>query len=137
MSTAPLEQRLLHRARELGFDLVGIAPATTADGFAHLKDWLAHGFSGEMDYMSRHGDARQHPSSVLPDVRSVLMVGLNYFPGDVDPENAEGLHGRVARYARGGDYHAFMRQKLNDLLAWAQHESPGIQVAGRGADHGA
>jgi len=130
MSTAPLEQRLLHRTRELGFDLAGIAPATPADGFAHLQEWLAQGFAGAMDYMSRHADARQHPRSVLPEVRSVVMVGLNYFPGGVEHEHADGLHGRVARYACGADYHEIMRHKLNDLLAWAQIESPGI--LGRG-----
>ena len=77
---ATLEDRLKQQAHALGFELVGIAPATEADGFDRLRDWLAHGFAGTMDYMQRHGEARRHPSSILPDVRSVVMVGMNYRP---------------------------------------------------------
>ena len=75
-----LEPRLKHHARSLGFDLVGIAPAEPADGFDHLRDWLAKGYAGDMDYMQRHGAARRHPESILPGVRSVVMVALNYQP---------------------------------------------------------
>src|SRR5579871_5445707 len=75
-----LEDRLKEQASALGFDLVGIAPATAADGFDNLRDWLARGFAGTMEYMHRHGDARRHPSSILTEVRSVIMVGMNYRP---------------------------------------------------------
>src|SRR5437588_215368 len=76
-----LETRLKQQARSLGFELVGIAPATPADGFDRLRDWLERGFAGSMTYMHRHADARRHPSSVLPEVRSVIMVGMSYNPG--------------------------------------------------------
>src|SRR5207244_5063135 len=75
---APLEVRLKQRARELGFELVGIAPATPADGFERLRAWLERGYAGEMTYMHRHAAARRDPSSVLAEVRSVVMVGMNY-----------------------------------------------------------
>ena len=74
---ATLEERLKQQARALGFELVGIAPATEADGFDRLRDWLARGFAGTMDYLHRQGDARRHPSSILPEVRSVVMAGMN------------------------------------------------------------
>src|SRR5437868_3422501 len=61
-----LEDRLKEHAQTLGFDLVGVAPASPADGFDRLRDWLARGFAGTMDYMQRHGEARRHPSSILP-----------------------------------------------------------------------
>jgi epoxyqueuosine reductase len=124
----PLEQSIKDHARALGFDLVGIAPAVDADGFAHLRDWLARGCAGEMDYMAKHCDARRHPASILPDVRSVVMVGMNYFPGDHPP--TDGAHGRVARYAAGNDYHDVLRGKLDELLARVQGDAPGTQ--GRG-----
>ncbi|HZV04289.1 MAG TPA: tRNA epoxyqueuosine(34) reductase QueG [Gemmataceae bacterium] len=79
---APIEDRLKHQAHALGFELVGIAPATESDGFERLRDWLARGFAGTMDYLYRHGEARRHPSSILPEVRSVVMVGMNYRPGE-------------------------------------------------------
>ncbi len=124
----PLEPRLKRHGRALGFDLVGVAPAAPADGFDRLRDWLDRGYAGEMTYMHRHADARRHPASVLPEVRSVVMLGMNYHPGR--DENDEGQCGRVARYGRGADYHDVLRERLNRLLAWLQSELPGC--VGRG-----
>ncbi len=73
-----LESLLQAHARELGFDLVGIAPATTPPGVEALRDWLAKDFAGEMRYMHRHAGACEHPRAVLPEVRSVVMVAMNY-----------------------------------------------------------
>jgi epoxyqueuosine reductase len=122
-----LEQRIKDQARTLGFDLVGIAPATEADGFERLSDWLARGFAGEMAYMRRHAEARRHPSAVLHDVRSVVMVGMNYAPADVPSVERTA---RVARYALGTDYHDVLRTRLNRLLSLVQQEAP--DCLGRG-----
>jgi epoxyqueuosine reductase len=122
-----LEDRLKQQARELGFDLTGVAPATEADGFDRLQEWLARGFAGRMDYMHRLAEARRHPDSILPEVRSVIMVAMNYKPAQ---EDAADDIGRVARYARGADYHDVLRERLNGLLAWLQGERPGCR--GRG-----
>jgi len=122
-----LEARLKAQAHALGFELAGVAAATPADGFDRLRDWLAHGFAGTMDYMHRHGDARRHPASILPEVRSVVMVGMSYKPPAEPPSEKVG---RVARYARGADYHDVLRERLNRLLTWLQGERPGCR--GRG-----
>ena len=124
-----LETRLKRQAHALGFDLVGITPAGPADGFDRLRDWLDRGFAGEMAYMQRHAEARRRPDSVLPDVRSVVMLGMNYYPGS-EKDNDDPLRGRVGRYARGADYHDVLRGRLNRLLAWLQAERPGCH--GRG-----
>jgi len=131
----PLEKRIKDRARGLGFDLAGIAPAVEADGFERLRDWLAAGFAGEMAYMQRHEDARRHPASVLATVRSVVMVAMNYKQkgGGRTGEGGkagEAGQGRIASYARGLDYHDVLRERLNRLLQWVQEEVPGCQ--GRG-----
>jgi epoxyqueuosine reductase len=117
-----LEARLKQHALSLGFALAGVAPATEADGFDRLRDWLRHGFAATMDYMERHAEARQHPSSILPAVCSVVMVGMNYKPADEDESTPR--HGKVARYARGLDYHDVLRDRLKRLLAWLQAERP-------------
>jgi epoxyqueuosine reductase len=123
-----LETRIKNEARHLGFDLAGIAPAGPADGFDRLRAWLDQGFAGEMDYMHRLADARRHPTSILPEVRSVVMVAMNYTPVPEDAGSA--CAARVARYARGPDYHDVLRQRLNALLGWVQAEAPGCR--GRG-----
>ncbi len=129
---APLEQRLKQQAHALGFELAGIAPATVADGFDRLRDWLARGFAGTMDYMHRYDEARRHPSSVLPEVRSIVMVGMNYRPAE-EPETPSDKRqnlGRISRYARGADYHDVLRDRLNRLLDWLRRERP--DCLGRG-----
>lgn len=126
-----LEDRLKTKAHALGFELVGIASAVPADSFDRLRDWLARGFAGEMGYMSRHEEARKHPASILSDVRSVVMVGMNYAEGGNGEKPAEGARrGRVAAYALGADYHDVLRERLNQLLAWVQKEVP--DCTGRG-----
>ncbi len=128
---ATLEQQIKDTALASGFDLVGIAPAHQSDGFAHLADWLNQNHDGEMHYMRKHAEARRHPRSILPDVRSVVMVALNYKPADslgVPPPSRP--VGRVSCYARGPDYHDVMRDKLKSLLVSVQTLRPGIR--GRG-----
>lgn len=144
-----LENRLMAKATALGFDLAGIAAASEADGFARLCAWLDAGHAGEMQYMVRHREARRHPASILPAVRSVIMVGLNYKPPDVTnpqpgaPATVEALPslalrvaneratpapGRISCYAQGqADYHDVLREKLKALLAWLQTERPGCR----------
>jgi epoxyqueuosine reductase len=119
-----LSSQIKQQAHRLGFELVGIAPAAPADGFAHLQAWLANGFAGEMDYMKRHGDARRHPDSILPDVRSVVMVGINYKQAAGSRQKAANA-GRISCYAGGVDYHDVLREKLKALLTWIQGEVPG------------
>jgi epoxyqueuosine reductase len=147
MTSMHVAQRLKEQAFALGFERAGIAPAGPADGFDRLQEWLGRGFAGTMDYMKRHEEARRHPASVLPDVRSVLMVGMNYAPQPEVLDNREkgslesllplqrgSKHasptGKIARYARGADYHDVLRTKLNNLLCWVEQEVPGTR--GRG-----
>jgi epoxyqueuosine reductase len=133
----PLAARLKDQARALGFPLAGVARAAPADDFARLSEWLARGYAGAMAYMGRHADARRHPAAVLPAVRSVVMVGMEYgttaaggLAAESPAPSRQRRVGKIARYARGSDYHDTLRARLNDLLAWVQAEVPGCQ--GRG-----
>src|SRR5437667_7352202 len=126
-----LAVRIKQHAHDVGFELAGIAPATPADGFDELLSWLDRGFAGEMEYMHRHAEARRHPSSILPDVRTVVMVGMNYMPDNKGQVSGVGGQGaKVARYALGEDYHDVLRRRLKQLLAKVQEEVPGCR--GRG-----
>jgi epoxyqueuosine reductase len=122
-----LEQRLLARAHQLGFALAGIAAATDADGFEHLRAWLDQGYAGEMGYLHAHAEARRHPRSILPPVRSIVMVGMNYAPsrGEEVSPGTDRVQARIARYAQGADYHTVLRAKLRQLGEWLREERPG------------
>jgi epoxyqueuosine reductase len=125
--TADLTDRLKAEARRLGFDQVGIAPAVAPPGYPRFIDWLEAGHAAGMGYMNRHAGVRAHPERLLEGVRSVVVVGLVY--GRPDPTPPSATQGKVARYARGADYHEVLWQRLGSLLAWLQAERP--EVRGR------
>ncbi len=60
-----LTERIKSRAVELGFDLVGIAPAGVAPHAKAYADWIAAGMMGEMAYMARDPDRRSDLRRVL------------------------------------------------------------------------
>src|SRR5688572_2291252 len=95
------------RARELGFDLCGIAPPDVAVDAERFRSWLDRGYAGEMRYLERSATRRQDARLVLPSVRSVVALGVRY---DVDrpystEQTAPGA-AALSRYAWGEDYHA-------------------------------
>ncbi len=135
-SAAELTARLKAEAIGLGFDDVGVAPAITPSGYPDFLRWLAAGRQAGMDYMERHAAARAHPHSILEGARSVVMVSLVYANHECPAPTPAPTHGKIARYARGADYHAILRLRLEALLAWLSSECPG--VAGRAVvRHGA
>jgi len=136
MNAAEKTEWICQQARGAGFDLCGIAPvgmeATTQareenalDGtfaeLAHLPEWLARGYAGEMNYLrdARRGD----PRLVLDGAQSLIVVALNY--NSSPPYSTElpvtrggdGPRGWISRYAWGDDYHQLLREKLEMVVA--------------------
>ena len=128
-----LAEAIKARAHALGFDLVGITGAEPSAFAAEYRDWIANGYAGEMEYLARNLERRLDPRELLPDARSIIVVGMNYYadadegPGAPipDPERAV-----FARYARGDDYHEVMTARLRELLAFLKSQS-GPDAAGR------
>jgi epoxyqueuosine reductase len=119
-----LSQRLTEKAYELGFDLIGIAPANRAPHADAYQRWLAQGYAGEMGWLAREPERRADPRLVLPGVEAVLVVGLSYFA--LNPPAhlwADPARGRVARYAWGPDYHHLMLPRLHALGDFAEKEA--------------
>ncbi len=116
------------QARALGFDKIGIVPATalTEEG-ARLREWLARGFHGQMGYMARDPQQRSDPRLLMPGAKSVVCVALNYFRPEKHADSPE--VGKISRYAWGDDYHDVLRDKLKTLLAWIQQQQP--EIAGK------
>ncbi|MET1161363.1 MAG: tRNA epoxyqueuosine(34) reductase QueG, partial [Pseudoxanthomonas sp.] len=122
---AALAQRVRSLSRELGFQRCGIAGIELAEDETHLRDWLAKGLYGSMEWMARHGDKRARPDELIPGTLRVISVGLDYGRNDGEEawttlENGERAY--VARYALGRDYHKLMRQRLQKLAERIQQE---------------
>jgi len=109
-------QSVRERAFELGFDLIGFAPAGPAPGADAFLRWLAADYAADMAYLAREPRRRADPRLVLPGARTVIMAGLSYdslaVPDDVLRDPARG---RIARYAWGADYHPVMQPRLRQL----------------------
>ncbi|MDZ4850732.1 MAG: tRNA epoxyqueuosine(34) reductase QueG [Pirellulaceae bacterium] len=73
---------LQQTAAELGFPLFGVVSAQDAPGFDRFCDWLERGYAGSMAYLDRRRAAYQHPSSVLPNVKTIVMLGMPYQPAN-------------------------------------------------------
>ncbi len=136
---AALATHVRDEARRIGFDLVGISPATAPAGFDHLQSWLEQNFEGEMQYMRRREAAYEHPDGVLPGTKSVIVTALNYHAsGTAGPSVPVGANddlaqpsaiGKVASYANGtADYHDVIRKMLKQLGAVLHEAVPGCRT---------
>ncbi len=126
MSTAgELTSALKAEASRLGFDRVGVAPAVEAPAHGAFLGWLDAGHAAGMDYLARHAGVREHPEKLLEGAKSVVMVSLVY--GRPYPASPGRSQGKVARYARGSDYHETLWQRLDALLDWLITAHPGAR----------
>ncbi len=113
------------RARQLGFDLVGIAPADPSRYREYLREWLDDGQQGTMGYLARRFDERTNLATYLPEAKSVICVAMNYHVTLAElPENQRADHGKVARYALGEDYHELIKKRLHELADWVREQAP-------------
>lgn len=104
------------RARELGFDLCGVAAARKLSG-TELDKWLGNGWDAGLSWVRERREERLDPSLLVPDARSVIVVAASYAPGPDDPQPRKGEL-VVARYARGRDYHNVILKPARKLAAW-------------------
>jgi epoxyqueuosine reductase len=117
---ADLKAALASEARALGFDCVGVtAPGVLADAGRHFRDFLEAGAHGDMDWLAAHPERRTDPRALWADVRSIIMLGVNYGP-DEDPLAIleERTRGAISVYARGDDYHDLIKKRLKVLARW-------------------
>jgi epoxyqueuosine reductase len=114
---AALTVELKAHAREMGFHLVGVtSPAPFERAESDILRWLGEGHQGEMAWLNEaRARLATRPLELLPEARSVIVVGVSYRTEEPDPD---GQGGRVARYAWGGDYHDAMKSRLRRLAAF-------------------
>jgi epoxyqueuosine reductase len=144
-----LTEAILDLARSAGFPRAGVALAAPIQRSAYLRSWLERGLAGEMTYLARWADLREHPDRLLPGAKAVVVVA-DLYPRDItdcEPRTADSseetnqheaqasVHGRpdeaqprgrVARYAWGRDYHKVLRRKLKRLADAMHREIEGV-----------
>jgi epoxyqueuosine reductase len=107
------------KARELGFDLCGIAPAADLPELTFFHEWLERGFAATMAYLTRSADRRADVRHVLPTARTVIVTATNYNTDrPYSTECADPRRAQIARYAWGEDYHDVIGARLDALVTW-------------------
>lgn len=111
------------RARDLGFDVCGIAPAGAFPELNRLREWIDRGYAGEMRYLERSATTRADIRAFLPSARAVVMTGTVYFVAEPEDGEDSEVPASIARYARGADYHDVLAARLDELVAWMRERS--------------
>ena len=115
------------KALELGLDLCGIAKADFLDEEKdNFLSWLDKGYHGEMGYMANNIEKRLDPRLLVEKTKSIVVVGLNYFPKEQQKNPQAPV---IAKYAYGKDYHFVLKDRLNKLLEYINTEIG--EVSGR------
>jgi epoxyqueuosine reductase len=105
-------RELRRRIAALGFDDVRFA-ALSPPVAGGLRDWLAAGMQGDMQWMGRTAEKRLNPDRVLPGAKSVIMLGVNYWSeGKIGTQDTKIENSTWARYALHEDYHDTMEPAL-------------------------
>jgi epoxyqueuosine reductase len=118
---------LIEHALARGFSTVGITkPDAVPEAKARLDRFIADGAHGDMEWMASTAERRGAPNALWPDVRSVVMLGMNYGP-DEDPLAILGERSKAAIsvYAKGDDYHELIKARLKDVARWLVHNAGG------------
>jgi epoxyqueuosine reductase len=115
VSFSDQRERVLEAARSLGFDAAGIARADVPLGvdFERWRALVGEGKHGEMGWLAAHPEPRERldRGTILEGAKSVICVARRY------PRDAlgGGITRHIAAYARGRDYHGFLRRRLRRL----------------------
>lgn len=118
---------MIEQARARGFDAIGVTPADAVpEAKARLERFIADGAHGDMIWMAETAERRASPTALWPEVRSVIMLGLNYGPGE-DPLAILKQRARAAIsvYAKGDDYHDLIKKRLKEIARWLVAEVGG------------
>lgn len=134
MKTDILVRRLYEHAFALGFDQIGICKANLPDHYARqLREFVHQKRYGDMNWMKEKLDIREHPKNLWPEVRSVIVVAVNYGPENNPMINLQHNDiGNISVYARHRDYHDIIKGWLKHLAQFLIKEAkaiyPDIQV---------
>jgi epoxyqueuosine reductase len=121
-----LTARIRSEAVRLGFFKMGVAAAGPLPWARHFDLWLARGMQGEMTYLDRQAARRKDPTLVMENVRSILVLAMNYHVDQTPPVNP--LRGRISRYAWGTDYHLAMAKPMRSLVDFIAAQNPGARA---------
>ncbi len=132
MADVEADRLIRTKALDLGFDVVGVARADEPLGIEHerYRAFIDAGMHGSMQYLAEHAEARKRldTPAILEGARSVVCLGKVYARSAQDEKNDSPFAQMIARYARGQDYHGFVRKKVRKLAAFIRRMWPDAEA---------
>ncbi len=110
------------RARELGFDVCGVAPAEPFDGLDRLAEWIDLGRHADMAWLERSLEKRRDPRLVLDGARAIVSCAVVYNTDQPYSNTLPSGQAAIARYAWGDDYHVVVERRLEALETWMREQ---------------
>ena len=119
---AEVKQWIKIQAQALGFadcGFLSVHHPLFIEQTEHLKQWLAKGYEGQLQFMHHNHHLRAQPEQLVEGAKTIISVRMDYLTQTPTPravtDNAYPNQGIIARYARGRDYHKTMRSRLKQL----------------------
>lgn len=107
-------------AQEVGFDLCGLTKAEIIpEARNRFIDWIKKGYHADMHYLE-NTERRTNPLEVMNSAKSIIMLAINYYSLEKEEESAQ----KIARYARGRDYHKYIGNLLKSFTRKLQEKFP-------------
>ena len=108
------------KSKEFGFDIIKITdPKIHKKNQHYIKDFLKNDFHGDMDWLEKNLERRVSPKKLWSDVKSIIVLGVNYGPNHDPLQNLENKKiGNISVYARGNDYHEVIKKNLKKFGRW-------------------
>ncbi len=110
-----LKQVIKQKARQLGFTLAGVTSSEPLSYYGIFDSWLNAGMHGAMGYLSeeRSRARRADPKEILPECKSILVLGIPYTPS---------TESSIASYALGSDYHDVLPERLQTIVNFIEEQ---------------
>jgi epoxyqueuosine reductase len=124
METDRLSEIVKQKAYELGFAGCGISPVIDASkDIKRLQEWISDNYHADMAWIERSIPLRQDPALLLPDIKSVVVVVINYD----SPDTVSVSDYKISKYALNKDYHTVIKSKLYQMLSMVQEFEPAAE----------
>ena len=110
MQNNSLQQIIIDKSKELGFNLIGFSPATGIN--TKINQWVDLGFHASMKWMKTSLEQRRNILEYFPEAKTVISFGYNYYTDS----NRNNNDYKISNYAWGNDYHLVIKEKLYEII---------------------
>lgn len=116
MNSVSILSQIENQIKSQGWDHYGFVELKPSLSLEFYRQWLAQGFHGEMNYLQKHLETKENPEILWPHAHSAIVMTQDYQNPIPGRDHFPFSQLKIARYAKGNDYHFWFKKKIS-LLA--------------------